>query len=279
MSARRKRGTRLAPRGRLRLQPRDRELLEWVGRAGVVDLVDLAALFFPTQAGRVAAARRVRLLADHGLVEVGVRALHESNRVRLTPMGADRVGPLDAGIVLRTRIRVTSAAADHLIASARVWSCLAARLMATESVGLARFLTEAEIRRQLVARDEALIPDAIAVLRGATGIETTLAVEVDLDTELARIVGRKARRYAPHLARAVHLYGVELHALLIVAPGRRRLAQLAAVVATTEAATSTFFADLETLSSRTVLDRLASVASLRADADDPFTTSLLGATS
>ncbi len=277
MGSRRKRGTRTPPKSRLMLQPRDHAMLRWIGRAGVVELPQLAALFWPGGTGsRAAAARRLRKLTDHHLVDTIVVSLDRPNRVTLTQRGAERVD--GNGLVLRTRIRGASTAADHLIQSAELWSALLRRCRADTTVRLSQWLTEAEIRRALGSSRQALIPDGIAILAGAAG-EVVVAIEVDLDTEPMATIRRKFTRYAPHLAERKPLYGLALDALLVVAPGQRRLRKMAATAGRTAAGRATFFQDLARLSPDTVLDELATVASLGRTAGqgaDPFILSLTG---
>lgn len=238
-------------------------ILHFVGRSGVATLAQVSRLFWGERpAARVAAARRLRKLHDHSFLETTVLALHETNRLTLTPLGAERVADrVRPGEVLRTRIRGTSPAADHLIATAEVWSCLALRLNGTTRMALRRFVTEAEIRRALGREPRALIPDGVALLGESGRSGVTFAIEVDLDHEPAEVFGRKARRYALHLGRAP-LHGLPVDALLVYAPGVRRLTRLATVVAKTAAADATFFQDLERLEPGTVLERLASTSSL-----------------
>ena len=277
MTPRRKRGTRVRSRSRLLFQPRDREILRFVGRAGVMELPQIARVFWGDSEGsRVAAARRLRRLTDNGLLDTSVGALHHPNRVTLTSLGAERV-PGD-GHVLRTRIRGFSPAADHLLAAAHVWSCLTVRLALSRGPRLLRFVTEAEIRRALGRADRALIPDGLAII-GSERTSVVLALECDLATEVAEVFAKKALRYAPHLVAGTPLYGLHLDALLVFAPGRTRLRQLARAVAKSGAAARSFFQDLEGLTPERVLDRLATVQSM-AEAGvqsdgDPFTMSLL----
>ncbi len=277
MTSRRRRGTRVRPSGRISIQSRDESLLRFVGRAGVVELPQIARAFWgDTPGARVATARRVRRLTDHGLLETSAYALHRPNRVTLTPLGAERV--VSEGHALRTRIRAFSPAADHLVATAEVWSCLIARLSSCDGPQYLRFVTEAEIRRALGRTDRALIPDGLAVL-GAAASSVTLALEIDLATELADVVfGAKARRYAPHLATRAPFHGLTLSALLVFARGQPRLRQLARAVSRTNAADRSFFQDLDDLTPGRVLEQLATVHTLAAPqpGEGPFTVSLLG---
>lgn len=253
--------------------------MTWVGRSGVVELPQIATVFWGDSAGaRVAASRRVRLLTDHGLLETGVVALHEPNRVTLTPKGAEHLPEAErAGLVLRTRIRGTTVAADHLLATSRVWAALARRLATTPPLRLLRFFTEGEIRRALGRADGALIPDAVVNVGTDAALLLGLAIEVDLVTEVARqVFARKAERYAEYLPRRRPLYGLHLDALVVVAPGLPRLRRLAEVVSAAGAEQATFFQDLGRLGPTTVLDELATAETLRrADgATSPFTVSL-----
>lgn len=229
---RRRRGERRVPRGRLRLRERDARLLAWVGRAGVASLADVAIVFWPRSAsGRVAASRRLRTLLDHGLIEVTAPVLHAPNRVTLTGRGAElALRALPEGAVLRTRIRAASAQADHLLATAATWAAIATAA-AMSGIRLHRFVTEAEIRRAIGRQPGALIPDAIVALGVEGRGPLVLALEVDLDHEPLPVFARKLVRYVPHLTVRAALAGLELDALLVVAPAPARLRRLAGLVA------------------------------------------------
>ncbi len=277
MTARRRRGARREPRGRLRLRQRDREVLAWIGRAGVVELPEVARLFWGDTGGaRSAAARRLRKLGDHGLVEASTVSLDRPNRVALTERGADWLPvAADESRVLRLRVRAQGTAADHLIASARVWAALALRVRGSEA-RLVRYVTEGEFRRLLGRRSGALVPDGFALLGARSGGQVTgLALEVDLGTEPASVFVRKARRYAAHFETG-QLYGLPLHALVVYAPGRARLQGLARAAERGGVARWTVLGDLDGVAVTTVVDALgAAPAVARGGAGSAFCLSLL----
>jgi hypothetical protein len=181
--------------------------------------------------------------------------------------------------VLRLKASATSAQADHLIACTEVWTCVAVRLSGGRGPRLARFTTEAEIRRSLPTRARALIPDALLTLAFASDA-VFIAIELDLGTELPRVIGDKARRYAPFLSGEALFYGLPLTAVVFYAPGIGRLARLALEVAGTAADSAAYFQDLNNLTADTVLERLATIRTLAATGTDPqldpFSVSLLG---
>jgi hypothetical protein len=262
MTERRKRGEARPPDGRLRLSARDEAVLCFVGRAGVVERDIVAAVFWnDAPAGRVAAGRRLRAYTDHGLVTTSVRSPFAANRYLLTLKGAAWAGSADMdGRVLRTRVRADSQSADHLVAIARVWGMLAVRLSAPDSPGLRRFVTEAEVRRATGARKGSLIPDGIAVIGAAH--PRVLSLEVDLGQEHPEVVAKKFRKYVRHFTERAPLLGLPLHALLVAAPGRFRLARLALAAHAVGLSASAFFQDLGRLTAPTVLDELATFDSL-----------------
>lgn len=249
----------------------------WIGRAGVVTLPQVAALFWgPLPSARVAAARRLRLLADHGLVEVGVTELAAPNRLVLSERGADLVGgPALGGRVLRPGLRPTSRQADHFIACAEAWSALARRLSRGDGPRLLRFVTEGEVRKGLRERTDALIPDGIALVGHGPAPAVALALEIDLGHESHRVFLKKLAKYAPHLATRRALYGVVLDALLVVAPGARRLSTVARALLGTPLERGTFFQDLAKLGPDRVLENLGSVRGAAAGAEDAFRESLV----
>lgn len=249
----------------------------WIGRAGVVTLPQVAALFWgPLASARVAAARRLRLLADHGLVEVGVTELAAPNRIVLSERGADLVGgPALGGRVLRPGLRPTSRQADHFIACAEAWSALARRLSRGDGPRLLRFVTEGEVRKGLRERTDALIPDGIAIVGHGPHSAVALAIEVDLGSEPHRVVQRKLAKYAPYLATRRTLYGIVLDALLVVAPGARRLSTVARAVLGTSLERGTFFQDLAKLGPDHVLENLAVASTIVAEIELAFGERLL----
>jgi hypothetical protein len=255
-------------------------MLLWIGRAGVVELATIAETFWSGSPGASsAAARRTRLLVDHGLLDAAIVALDKQNRYTLTARGADLAGPPERGHVLRTRLAAASIAADHFVASADVWSAMSLRLATTSAPRLLRFLTEIEMRRALGNAKGSLIPDGLAIV-GHHGRSAVFAIEVDLGNEVPQVFLQKATRYAPLLLGERTLHGLRLDALLVYAPGIPRLLRLAEVVATTGSRESAFFQDLDSLTPATVLERLATVSSFRIAADDghtnPFSISLVG---
>lgn len=274
--ARRRRGTRLEASGRLRLQDRDREVLTWIGRAGVVELPDVTRLFWGDTAGsRSAAARRLRKLCDHGLAESATVALDQPNRIVLTERGADWL-PASANEtrVLRVRVRAHGAAADHLLASAKVWGALALRVR-DSNARLARYVTEGELRRLLGRRAGTLIPDGFGLLGARSGGEPTgLALEVDLGTEPTSVFVHKARRYAAYL-QAGHLHGLPLHALLVYAPGTPRLGGLARAAVRGGIGRWTLLGDLDRVTADTVIDALGTAPEVASAGDAALRVSLL----
>jgi len=254
---RRRRGTTRSPARRLALQPRDVEILAWIGRAGVVELPDVANLFWGgTSGARAAAARRLRVLADNGLLHITVTALHKPNRVSLLPRGVEFV-PLRIadGAVLRTRIDGTSVSSDHLAASAAVWASVAVRLARPGGPQLRRFMTEAEIRRTVGSRADGLIPDGIAFLEGAGGA-AAFAIEVDLGTEALPVLNRKLARYAPFLADRVPFHGISLDAAIIYAPGPTRLERIGRLAARSNIARNVFLQEIANVRADNVLEDL-----------------------
>lgn len=258
MTRRRRRGTAVHPVRRLALQPRDVELLVWIGRAGVAELPHIANLFWGgTSGSRAAAARRLRVLADHGLLQTSVTALHKPNRVSLLPRGVEFVPlRLAEGVVLRTRVVGTSVSADHLAASAAIWASLAVRLIRPGSPRLRRFMTEAEIRRTVGTVHDGLIPDGIAILETSRGASAAFAIEVDLGSEALPVLNRKLVRYAPFLAEGSPFHGLRLDAVIIYAPGTTRLERIGRLAARSSIGTRVFLQDVAGVGPDNVLEDL-----------------------
>jgi hypothetical protein len=201
----------------------------------------------------------MRVLTDAGLVETHTRAPHEPNRYVMTEKGAAWFGSEgNDAHVLRTGVHPFSQSADHLVAVARVWAALAARLSQPGAPRLTRFITEGEIRRALGRNTRgALIPDGLAVVEG-----TVLAVEVDFAHERRGVFAAKLAKYGRHLRTGEPLYGLPLSGLVILANSVQRLAALALAAREQQLEHAVFFQSLDRLSSGTLIDGLATVGSL-----------------
>jgi Replication-relaxation len=163
-----------------RITPRDVEILEWIGRHGIVTQAQVATRFFDRGSGSVglwASYRRLRKLGHLGLVQRDPTHWNEPHVLRLTTSGA-RVA--DVGLhpakLVHAEVRHSLALVDLL-----------ERLLAAHPA--ASLTTERELRaerhRQRHAGNAQIlgrIPDG--VLRWPNGF--AVAIELDLTTKRER---------------------------------------------------------------------------------------------
>ena len=161
----------------MHLTDRDRDILVWVARHGIVTVDQITAKFFPTPHGKSAAFQRVRKLCDANpaLLKRDHTHYREPSVLRVTPQGARLA---DVGLA---PARIVPAEVHHALAIVD----LAEELLAG-SPG-ATLLTERERRAQRYREKRAgqrkstgRIPDAVLVFPATSSKkERTVAVELD----------------------------------------------------------------------------------------------------
>ena len=161
----------------MHLTDRDRDILVWVARHGIVTVDQITAKFFPTPHGKSAAFQRVRKLCDAhpALLQRDHTHYREPSVLRVTTQGARlaEVGLAPA--------RIVPAEVHHALAIVD----LAEELLAAHPG--ATLLTERERRAQRYREKRAgerkttgRIPDVVLVLPSRNGTkERSIAIELD----------------------------------------------------------------------------------------------------
>jgi Replication-relaxation len=168
----------------VRIQERDRFILEALAKMRFLTTTRIASLAFAKS--RWAANKRLRKLLDAGMVRVWVRSLNHENVYSLDRAGAKLLKiavPIPRGL---------DGNLDHLLSINRARIALA---MGLSLVGgeLANWRSDWELRAELKTR---AIPDALFTVRWATGEAQSFALEVDHRTRSTRGFLKKLLRYA-----------------------------------------------------------------------------------
>jgi hypothetical protein len=170
---------------RIRLGPRDRDLLRALGRLRAARTSDLRHLCFDGVRADTGSAR-LRKLLDGGVLHVSSPSVSAENIYTLSLLGR-RLVELEGGAVW-SRPRPPL---EHHFGIVRTWVQLATLPTPWR---LVRGLPDWELRRETALLRLPLVPDLFALLqyRDAT---LALAIEVDLATESARTLRAKLRAY------------------------------------------------------------------------------------
>jgi hypothetical protein len=222
------RTARRAP-GERRVTPRDLLVLRLVG------------LGQPVAAGHVerlvgcsgdVARRRLRALRDLGLVAVHVpHGLAAPSRFTLTEAGVERLGEVFGEGPWRAP-RGIGDVRDFAHHDVSVDLFVALELAASRRITptrLARFIPEAEIRREARGRSRVAVPDAVAVLE-VDGVRQAIALEADTGSERPPAVVAKLEAYARARASGTPIGGTRTWLVTLVVPSERRLVTLASAL-------------------------------------------------
>jgi Replication-relaxation len=167
VATRQPRAERKAEPKPIRVQERDRLVLEALAKMLFLTTTQIAALGF--EGSRWAAHKRLRKLLDAGLVRVWVRSLNEENVYSLDRLGATLV-ETEAPIP-----RTLDGNLGHLLSINRMRIAIALALPAIGGA-LVRWRSDWELRADLKTR---VIPDALFEIRWDDAGLQRLALEVD----------------------------------------------------------------------------------------------------
>lgn len=190
----------------VKLTPRDLEVLRFVGENKAAPLDVLGPMFFgdaPTGVANRdpahACRRRLKALADAGYVELkgirGQKAGQRTHSVTLTRQAADALGTVRPAL-LHPKGR------DHHMATLRCVEQLRSRLAkqgaVLVSVALEHAVRSAEQRGRGTRRGEtyASFPDAVVIVRDASGAESRLAIEYVTSKYTNQMIAGKANDFA-----------------------------------------------------------------------------------
>jgi hypothetical protein len=198
---RQKREIRRAGRS-IRLTERDEALLGALARFGMARTSQLRRLLFPRNHPDIF-ADRARRLFDAGYLDVASAGLSESNRYALGPRGMmwarNRNQPF---------VRPPRGGHEHWLAIVETWVQCAR--FAHESGGVALVSARPEWELRPTAVGPGVVPDLlieIAAPAPAGSHTVRLAIEVDLATERATVLGRKLSAYRALLVAGDKLFG------------------------------------------------------------------------
>jgi DNA-binding MarR family transcriptional regulator len=190
-------GRRMPVRGTQMWQvtPRDIDMLQWIGRHGLVTAEQLARRFF---SGKRAAYERIRKLSQLGLIERLPTFWKESGVLRLTKTGADLAGTgiPPANLVL-AQVHHAIAVVDlveHLLAKNP-----GATVQTEREIRMERYH---DIRDRRLRPGEGRIPDAVLTLADGKSV----AIEVDLTPKRTRDYERIISAYLSEKADLIWYY-------------------------------------------------------------------------
>lgn len=218
-----KRSTPANP-GQREAQPRDVVGLAWLARAQPITTGQFCRYLGISRPGGWRALRRLR---DLGLVEVHVTGMEQDNIYTLAGGGARLVARVHGRLPEDYRVLrgVVSPNAHHH-AVVDVATQLACASMKATTAQPAEFTFEAELRRRVGNAKDAIVPDAVAVLHGASG-SVAYAIEIDLGEENPSFLNRKFVALHDLRVAGTPLLGTPEWRVLVVVPTPRRLHRLA----------------------------------------------------
>jgi len=213
---------RAKPRGRL--TPRDHLLLAFIEKAQPVTTRQVCTYL---DLSRSMAARRLRVLLDHGLVTVHVERLDAHNIYTLSRKGRQTLARVFGGDVedYRAMRGISRVSAEHHGGQVDLYAALARGCAQLGLVDLEAFLFERDIRAKLGVGETGgrLIPDASARLVHRDGRRFAVAIEIDCATEpVSWFAERKALGFCDLRAAGRPLMGCADWCVLVVAPSIRR---------------------------------------------------------
>ena len=194
----------------IRLQDRDRWLLEGLAKMRFLTTGQLARLYF--KGSRWAANKRLRKLLDAGLVRVWVRGLAQENIYSLDRAGTKVLDGMSEDFGPLAIPRGLDGNLDHLLGINQIRVTLAVRL--PEAGGeISWWRSDWELRSH---GPEKVIPDALFAIRWPGEEEEVYALEVDNQSRCSGAFLKKILKYGSVRYQARGLYGVSDFVTLVV---------------------------------------------------------------